>query len=99
MPDADTVWLVPLPEIFASLERAGMRLLWHDECSQSHLAVVDSLLGALAADATDITARLGPRALDELLRAHRLWSDWLRSGRVRKFAVVAEKTGSLATNS
>jgi SAM-dependent methyltransferase len=94
MPDADTVWLVPLPEIVASLERAGMRLLWYDECSQSHLAVVDSLMRALAADATEITARLGPRALDELLRTHRLWSDWLRSGRVRKFAVVAQKSGS-----
>jgi|BarGraNGADG00212_1021973.scaffolds.fasta_scaffold84528_2 hypothetical protein len=28
---------------------------------------------------------------DELLAAHRLWSDWLREGRVRKIAFVAEK--------
>ena len=31
-------------------------------------------------------------ALEELLVAHRLWSDWLREGRVRKLALVAEKT-------
>ena len=30
-------------------------------------------------------------ALEELLAAHRLWSDWLREGRVRKIAFVAEK--------
>jgi hypothetical protein len=28
--------------------------------------------------------------LEELLAAHRLWSDWLREGRVRKIAFVAE---------
>ena len=49
-------------------------------------------MSAFAADATDIAAQIGPQALDELLAAHRLWSDWLRDGRVRKFAFVAEKT-------
>ena len=38
-----------------------------------------------------IASALGDRAVDDLLAAHRLWSDWLRTGRVRKFAVVAEK--------
>jgi hypothetical protein len=27
----------------------------------------------------------------ELIAAHELWSDWLGRGRVRKFALVAEK--------
>ena len=54
--------------------------------------MADSLLDAFAADATDIAAQIGRRALEELLAAHRLWSDWLREGRVRKFAFVAEKT-------
>jgi hypothetical protein len=49
------------------------------------------LINAFAADATDIAAQIGQRALEELLAAHRLWSDWLRQGRVRKFACVAEK--------
>jgi hypothetical protein len=49
------------------------------------------LINAFAADATGIAAQIGRRALDELLAAHRLWSDWLREGRVRKIAFVVEK--------
>ena len=73
------------------LERAGLVVRWQDDCSRSHRAVADSLIDAFAADATDIAAQIGRRALEELLAAHRLWSDWLREGRVRKFAFVAEK--------
>ncbi len=51
----------------------------------------DALIDAFAADATDIAAQVGGTALAELLAAHRLWSDWLRDGRVRKIAFVAEK--------
>jgi hypothetical protein len=56
--------------------------------------MADSLIDAFAADAANIAAQIGCRALDELLAAHRLWSDWLRDGRVRKLAFVAEKTGT-----
>ena len=92
MPDADTVWLTPLPEMVTCLERAGLRVRWHKDRSRSHRAVADSLISAFAADATAIAGQIGRRALEELLAAHRLWSDWLREGRVRKIAVVAEKT-------
>ena len=92
MPDADTVWLTPLPEMLACLERAGLVVRWQDDCSRSHRAVADSLIAAFAADAADIAAQIGRQALEELLAAHRLWSDWLREGRVRKFAFVAEKS-------
>jgi SAM-dependent methyltransferase len=92
MPDADTVWLTPLPEMLTLLERVGLRVRWQDDCSPSHRAVADSLLNAFAADASAITRQLGHRALEELLAAHRLWSDWLREGRVRKIAFVTEKT-------
>ena len=92
MPDADTVWLTPLEEMLACLERAGLGVRWQDDCSRSHRAVADSLIAAFAADATDIAAQIGGRALEELLAAHRLWSEWLREGRVRKLAFVAEKT-------
>jgi SAM-dependent methyltransferase len=92
MPDANTVWLIPLQEMVAGLERVGLVVRWQDDCSRSHLAMADSLLVAFAADATEIAAQIGPRALEELLAAHRLWRDWLREGRVRKFAFVAEKT-------
>ena len=91
MPDADTVWLTPLDEMQAMLARDGLVVRWQDDWSRSHRAVAESLIDAFAADATDIAARIGRRALDELLAAHRLWSEWLATGRVRKIALVAEK--------
>jgi hypothetical protein len=63
-----------------------------DDCSRPHRVVADSLIEAYAADAADIAAQIGRRGLEELLTAHCLWSDWLRRGRVRKLAFVAEKT-------
>lgn len=92
MPDADTVWLIRLPDLFSHLQRVGLHVCWQQECTQSHLTVVDSMISSLSSGASDISACIGSRALDELLAAHRLWSDWLRAGRVRKFAFVAEKT-------
>jgi SAM-dependent methyltransferase len=92
MPDADTVWLTPLHEMRASLEGVGLVVRWQEDWSRSHRAVADSLTEAFAADATRIAAQIGRPALEELLAAHRLWSEWLREGRVRKIAVVAEKT-------
>lgn len=91
MPEADTVWLTPLPRLLSDLERVGVRVCWLGECSRAHLATVDSLIEGFTAHAPEIQARLGSGALDELLVAHRLWSDWLAAGRVRKFACVAEK--------
>ena len=92
MPDADTVWLTPLDEMLVCLERAGLVVRWQRDCSQSHRAMADSLTSAFAADAADISAQVGRRALEELLAAHRLWSTWLREERVRKLAFVAEKS-------
>jgi SAM-dependent methyltransferase len=92
MPDADTVWLTPLEEMLNTLKRAGLAVRWQEDCSRSHRAVADSLIDAFSADATAIAAQIGRRALEELVAAHQLWSDWLREGRVRKIAVVAEMT-------
>ncbi len=94
MPDADTVWLTPWPDLLSLLKSVGLRVRWQDECSASHLAVVASLIDALDADASEITSQIGPQALEELLAAHHLWRDWLEQGRVRKFAVVAEKSAT-----
>ena len=92
MPGSDTVWLTPLPDLVSALECTGLLVRWHGECSEAHLATVDALTGAYAAAASrGMTEYPGRRAVDELLASHRLWSRWLRYGRVRKFAVVAEK--------
>lgn len=97
MPDADTVWLTPLAEMMAGLERVGLTVTWQHDCSRSHLSVATSLIDAYEADATKIAADVGDRALDEMLVAHRLWSTWLATGRIRKFAVVAQKAGTSRT--
>jgi SAM-dependent methyltransferase len=91
MPDADTVWLTPLDELAACLERAGLALTWQEDHSGAHLATARALADAFAANAGDIAAQIGRRALDELLAAHRLWVEWLAEGRVRKLALVAER--------
>ncbi|HEX6666008.1 MAG TPA: class I SAM-dependent methyltransferase [Solirubrobacterales bacterium] len=91
MPDADTVWLIPIDELLASLDRVGLAVRWQEDCTESHAVMAESLTEAFAADAPDIAAEIGEEALEELLSAHRLWSEWMRSGRVRKIALVAEK--------
>ncbi len=90
MPDADTVWLVPADEMEELLARNGLVVRWRDDWSEAHRAAAESLTDAFAADATAIASFIGRRALNELLAAHRLWSEWLATGRVRKLALVAE---------
>jgi sarcosine/dimethylglycine N-methyltransferase len=92
MPDADTVWLTPLDDLTACLERAGLAVTWREDHSHAHRVTAQALTDAFAADAEKIAAQIGRRALDELLAAHRLWVEWLGEGRVRKLALVAERT-------
>jgi SAM-dependent methyltransferase len=91
MPDADTVWLTPLDELTASLERAGLAISWQEDHSRAHRTTAQALHDAFAADADAIAAEIGRQALDDLLAAHKLWVEWLDAGRVRKLAVVAER--------
>jgi SAM-dependent methyltransferase len=94
MPDADTVWLSPLDEVAAALDRAGLVVTWQADHSRAHRAMAQALADAFAADADGIAGRIGRRALDELVAAHRLWVEWLDAGRVRKLALVAERAAS-----
>jgi SAM-dependent methyltransferase len=91
MPGADTVWPVELAELTGALRKAGLTVIWGRECSSSHHAIATALLRSYEADSPQIAGQIGPRATAELITAHQLWSDWLGSGRVRKFAIVAEK--------
>jgi hypothetical protein len=53
--------------------------------------MASALLQSFRTHAVQIARQIGTQALDELILSHQLWSDWLSSGRVRKFAVMAEK--------
>jgi SAM-dependent methyltransferase len=94
MPDPDTVWLTPVDEVAASLGRAGLLVTSVEDHSAEHRATAQALIDAYTADATAITAQIGSRALDDILAAHRLWVEWLDSGRVRKLALTASAPGS-----
>jgi SAM-dependent methyltransferase len=93
MPAAETVWLTPLDALHALLVRTGLAVLWEEDWSDSHQEAASALADAYAADSAAISAQIGRDALEELLAAHRLWSEWLAAGRVRKFALVAERSG------
>jgi ubiquinone/menaquinone biosynthesis C-methylase UbiE len=91
MPAADTVWPIELAELSGVLRDAGLTVTWQHEYSSSHHAVATALLCCYRADSAQIAGQIGTQAAAELITAHQLWSDWLGSGRVRKFAMVAEK--------
>jgi SAM-dependent methyltransferase len=91
MPGADTVWPIGLAELTGVLRNAGLTVIWRQEYSASHHAIATALLRCYRADSAQIARQIGPRAAAELITAHQLWSDWLGSGRVRKFAMVADK--------
>jgi SAM-dependent methyltransferase len=91
MPAADTVWPVELAELSGVLHNAGLVVSWRQEYSSAHHAIATALLRCYQADSSQIAGQIGEQATAELITAHQLWSDWLGSGRVRKFAMVAEK--------
>jgi SAM-dependent methyltransferase len=91
MPGADTVCPVQLAELTGLLRAAGLTVTWQRECSSSHQTTAAALLRSYRADSRRIAAEIGRRATAGLIASHQLWSDWLGSGRVRKFAMVAER--------
>jgi SAM-dependent methyltransferase len=90
MPAADTVWLTPLDEMHRLLEQARLALRSEEDWTEPHRDVAAALADAYVAGSEAIASQIGRMALDDLIAAHRLWSEWLATGRVRKFALVAE---------
>jgi len=91
MPGADTVWPIELAKLTGVLRDTGLTVIWRQECSSSHHAIATALLRRYRADSPQIIGQIGRHATAELITAHQLWSDWLGTGRVRKFAMIAEK--------
>jgi SAM-dependent methyltransferase len=91
MPGADTVWPIELTKLTGALRAAGMTVTWRQEQSSSHQTTAAALLRCYRADSVQIAGQIGTEATADLITSHQLWSDWLGSGRVRKFAIVAEK--------
>ena len=90
MPDADTVWLTPLEEMRALLERAGLIVRWQDDCSRvppRHGGVADRRVrrrcdGHRRADRAPGAGRAAgrPPALERLARDGARPQDRVRGG-------------------
>jgi ubiquinone/menaquinone biosynthesis C-methylase UbiE len=91
MPAADTIWPIELAELTGVLRAAGLTVIWQQEYSSAHHAIATALHRCYRADSSLIAGQIGTQATEDLITAHQLWSDWLGSGRVRKFAMVARK--------
>ena len=91
IPRADTVWPVPWAQLRTDLEAVGLRVRWEADWSASHRRTADALAEAYAEAAEHSGPPGDSRLLTELVTSHRLWSEWLGSGRVRKLGLVAER--------
>ncbi|MGA8045164.1 MAG: class I SAM-dependent methyltransferase [Dermatophilaceae bacterium] len=91
MPGSDTVWPITLADLESTLGDVGLRTVWQEDWTRAHQDVAR----ALAASYASLLATMPPgRERDEvaaLVDSHRLWAEWLGPGRIRKFAVVAER--------
>ena len=72
-------------------DRGGLAGRRHDG-RLTHLQTAGALLRSFRFFSAEISRKIGSRALADLITAHQLWCDWLESGRIRKFAVVAVAT-------
>lgn len=91
MPNAGTVWPVPLSDLLGLLAQAGLRVDSCVEETAAQLEVVTGLIRAFSDHAPRLREELGVAFVDDLLTSHRLWRDWMTSRRIRKFSVVARK--------
>jgi SAM-dependent methyltransferase len=91
MPRSDTVWPIPLEEFTALLRRNGFRVIWQEDQTRSHREIAGALVDAFTELRRDIAAAVGAPAIDGLLAAHRLWTEWMGRGRISKIALVAER--------
>ena len=94
MPNAETVWLTAIGEMIGLLDAAGLQVTWQADLTASHRATAAALADVYAANGPAVAAQIGPQGLDDLLTSHRLWSNWLAAGRVRKLALLGSRRPS-----
>ena len=91
MPGADTVWLIELAELTGVPREAGLTMIWRPEYGSSRHGMATALLRCYRGDSSQIPGQIGAQATAGLIAVHQMWSDWLGSGRMCKFAVAAEQ--------
>lgn len=91
MPDADTVWPIPVQEFTTLLADHGLVPSFESDCTGAHLAVVEALVREFTERRAQLAPLVGAPAVGRLLAGHRLWESWFQSGRMRKVALVAQR--------
>jgi hypothetical protein len=94
IPRGDTVWLIEVASMLELLRANGLAVRSLRDHTLEHAACAARLGAAFADDAAAIAAALGEAALGELVRAHDRWAEWLGAGRVRKLAIVCERSAA-----
>ncbi|WP_193315277.1 cyclopropane-fatty-acyl-phospholipid synthase family protein [Nostocoides sp. F2B08] len=91
MPASETVWPVTLHDLGSALEELGLRTVWTEDWTRSHADTARALAASYATLLATVPPGPDRDAVAGLVDSHRLWAEWLGAGRMRKFAVVAER--------
>jgi sarcosine/dimethylglycine N-methyltransferase len=92
VPEGEEVWLIPESEFRVLLKAAGFQIRWVEDYTAAHAEVARRLAVAFRRDRAAIVAAVGAEACNELVMAHERWAEWLNAQRVRKLAVVAQRS-------
>lgn len=92
IPEGDQIWLVPEEVLLVPLEEAGFRVCQILDRTAAHADLARRLAAAFFRDRARIVSHLGASHWNAVVAAHRQWVEWLTTGRVRKLAIVAERT-------
>ena len=92
MPGGGMVWPIELPALVRLLRASGLKPRSVADHTAAHALRARRLAQAFEADREAIASSLGEPALEALVTSHRLWAEWLARRRIRKLALVAERS-------
>jgi sarcosine/dimethylglycine N-methyltransferase len=91
-PEGEEVWLIPESKFRVLLKGAGFQIRLVEDHTAAHAEVARRLAVAFRRDRATIARATGAQACNELVMAHERWAEWLDARRVRKLAVVAQRS-------
>ncbi len=92
------VWLIPSAAFLRLVSLHGYRLVWLEDHTARHAKVAERLFAAYRQRRAEIAEQIGSDLCDRLIADHRVWMRWLATRRVRKLALVVERTARGSDN-
>lgn len=93
LPGGERAWAIPEDDFRSLLDSAGFRVLLLEDRTVPHAAVARRQAQAVREHEEAIVRRLGSETYAVILTAHERIAAWLTDRRLRKLALVAERTG------